>query len=70
MSFERHVRAAVGYFELGMLDDAANELEEIEPSLKTRPEVLGVGLELFRRLERWGDMATLAKHLMEACLSG
>jgi hypothetical protein len=39
--WRRHVTAASGYLELGMFDDAANALEEIEPEDKTRKEVLG-----------------------------
>jgi hypothetical protein len=38
--WRRHVTPASGY-ELGMFDDAANALEEIEPEDKTRKEVLG-----------------------------
>jgi hypothetical protein len=34
--WQRHVLASSGYLELGMLDDAALALEEIEPEDKTR----------------------------------
>ena len=39
--WQRHVLASSGYLELGMFDDAALALEEIEPEDKTRNEVLG-----------------------------
>jgi hypothetical protein len=39
--WQRHVLASSGYFELGMLDDAAQALEEITPEDKNRNEVLG-----------------------------
>ena len=38
--WQRHVLASSGYLELGMLDDAALVLEEIEPEDKNRKEVL------------------------------
>ena len=38
--WQRHVLASSGYLELGMFDDAALALEEIEPEDKTRTEVL------------------------------
>jgi hypothetical protein len=37
-SWQKHFLASSGYRELGMLDDAANALEEIEPEDKTRNE--------------------------------
>jgi hypothetical protein len=36
-----------GYLELGMFDDAAMVLEEIEPEEKTRNEVLGARVNLY-----------------------
>ena len=39
-SWQKQVIASNGYRELGMFDDAANALEEIEPEDKTRNEVL------------------------------
>jgi len=38
--WQKHVLASSGYLELGMFDDAALILEEIEPEDKTRSEVL------------------------------
>jgi hypothetical protein len=39
-SWQKQALASSGYLELGMLDDAARVLEEIEPQDKTRKEVL------------------------------
>jgi hypothetical protein len=38
--WQKQVIASNGYRELGMLEDAAKALEEIEPEDKTRNEVL------------------------------
>jgi hypothetical protein len=35
-AWQKHVLVSQGYLELGMFDDAANALEEIEPEDKTR----------------------------------
>ena len=45
--WQRHVLASSGYLELGMFDDAALALEEIEPEDKTRTEVLGARIALY-----------------------
>ena len=45
--WQRHVLASSGYLQLGMLDDAALALEEIEPEDKTRTEVLGARIALY-----------------------
>ena len=45
--WQRHVLASSGYLELGMFDDAALALEEIEPEDKTRTEVLGAQINLY-----------------------
>ena len=49
--------SARGYLELGMLDDAANALEESEPENKTRTEVLSVRVDLYTAARKW-DIAT------------
>ena len=61
--FHRHITAASGYLDLGLLDDAANELEEIAFDLKTRPEVIGLRVEIFRAAKRWDAMAMTATQM-------
>jgi hypothetical protein len=39
--WQNQVLAATGYRELGMFNDAAQALEDIEPEERTRKEVLG-----------------------------
>ena len=43
----------MGYLELGMLEDAANALEEIEPEEKCRKEVLSAQLDLYVAAQKW-----------------
>jgi hypothetical protein len=45
--WQRHVIASSGYLKLGMFDDAALALEEIEPEDKTRTEVRGARVVLY-----------------------
>jgi Flp pilus assembly protein TadD len=63
--WQRHVLASSGYLELGMLDDAALALEEIEPEDKSRNEVLGARVVLYIAAKKWDMAATLASHLLK-----
>jgi Tfp pilus assembly protein PilF len=60
---DRHLQAAVGYLELGMVEDAANEIECISPDQKNSSEVLGVRLEIYRAAEKWSLMEVVAREL-------
>jgi hypothetical protein len=62
-SWQRHVLASSGYLELGMLDDAAQALEEVEPEDKTRTEVLGARIALYITTKKWDIAAAVASHL-------
>jgi len=64
-SWQRHVLASSGYLELGMFDDAALVLEEIEPEDKTRNEVLGARLNLYMAAGKWDMAAAVASHLVK-----
>ena len=64
-AWQRHVIAAGGYRELGMLDDAANALEEIEPEDKTRKEVLGARVDIYMAAKKWHMAAAVAEHLVK-----
>ncbi len=62
-AFDRHLQAAQGFLELGLPIDANEEIESIEPELKTLSEVLAVRLEIYRALGHWGLMETVARQL-------
>jgi tetratricopeptide (TPR) repeat protein len=59
----QHLQAAVGYLELGMPLDAHEELERIEPELRTFPEVLALRVVVYQTLGRWELMEVVAKVL-------
>ena len=48
-----------------MANDAAEALEDIEPDLKTRPEVIAVRVGIYEFLKRWEEMAMMAKLLVK-----
>jgi hypothetical protein len=60
---QRHLTAAEGYAELGMFLDANAELEAIDAEVRHVPEVLTVRLEIYRGLEKWELMRTVAARL-------
>ena len=61
--YDCHLQAAVGYLELGMPLDANDEIEAIEPEMKTLSEVLAVRVEIFRALSKWELMEVVARQL-------
>jgi tetratricopeptide (TPR) repeat protein len=56
----------VGYLELGMLQESWDSLEEIPAEQRHLPSVLQVRLEIYRRMEKYEGMATIAEHLTKA----
>ena len=64
-NWQRHVLAASGYSELGMFDEAACALEEIDAEDKGRKEVLGARVDLYVAAEKWSLVAEVARHLVE-----
>jgi predicted Zn-dependent protease len=60
---QRQLTEAVGYLELGMLQDAWDVLEEIPAEQRHLPPVLQMRLEIYRRMEKFEGMATIAEHL-------
>ena len=61
----QHLRAAEGYLTLGMHLDANAQLEEIDPEVRHVPEVLVVRMELYKAMERWELMRTVARKLAQ-----
>ena len=61
--FDRHLQAAQGFLELGLPLDAHEELEQIEPEMRTLATVLVVRVEIFCALGKWELMKIVARHL-------
>jgi Flp pilus assembly protein TadD len=64
-NWQRHVLAASGYRELGMLEEAARALEEVEPEDRTRTEVLGARVDCYMAAKSWRMAIEVASHLVE-----
>jgi tetratricopeptide (TPR) repeat protein len=62
----KHLRYANGWLELGNLDEAALELEEIPPELKLNQCVLVFRCKLYHAAKQWDMLADVAKFLAEA----
>jgi tetratricopeptide (TPR) repeat protein len=62
---ELHLRAACAFVETGMFDEAQAELEKIDPSSRLLPELLAARIPLYRALEKWDVMASVARKLTE-----
>jgi Flp pilus assembly protein TadD len=66
VSWQQQVIASNGYRELGMFEDAAQALEEIEPEDKTRIEVLYARVDIYLGARKWDMAAAVASHLVKA----
>jgi tetratricopeptide (TPR) repeat protein len=58
-------KAAVGYVELGMFQEANEQLENIDPFNRAAPEVLAVRIAVYHGLKKWELMREVAKRLVE-----
>src|SRR4030095_88246 len=62
---QQHWQAAVGYVELGMFQDANDQLEKIDPFNRAAPEVLAVRLGIYHGLKKWELMREMPKRLAD-----
>jgi len=60
---QRHLRAAIGFIELGMLEDAVSELESLPPEDRDRSSVLALRVEIYRTAGSWELMEVAAREL-------
>ena len=60
---QQHWQAAVGYVELGMFQDANDQLENIDPFNRAAPEVLAARIAVYQGLRKWELMREVAKRL-------
>ena len=60
---ERLLVAAQGYLDLGLPLDANNEIESMNAEVRHLPEVLEVRVGIYRKMEKWELMQTVAKSL-------
>ena len=62
---QQHWQAAVGYVELGMFQEANEQLENIDPFNRAATEVLAVRIAVYHGLKKWQLMQEVAKRLAE-----
>jgi predicted Zn-dependent protease len=61
--FERHIRAARGYLELGMHEDALGELEGLPVDELDRPQAVEMRLAVLIGNRRWPEALVTARRL-------
>ncbi len=61
--FERRIQAAQGYSELGMTNDALEELDGVAPPFCERPEFLEMRLLILLHARRWKEALAAARRL-------
>ena len=61
--FDRHLCAAQGYLDLGLPLEAHEEIESIEPEMRTLSEVLAVRVFIYQALGKWDLMEAVARQL-------
>jgi Flp pilus assembly protein TadD len=59
----KHLKAAMGYLDLGMAQEAWDELEKLPPLLKDRDSVNDLKIEIYQRLGKWESAGILAESL-------
>ena len=60
---QRHLEHAIGYLELGMLDDALRELDETDLSLQNSEVGLKLRIQIFMASKNWEDALALGRKL-------
>jgi predicted Zn-dependent protease len=60
-----HLRAGVGWLELGNHLEANEELEQITPEMRAHPAVLVVRYEIYSKAKKWDGAAEIASALVK-----
>ena len=61
----QHLKAAEGYIELGMFEDADAELAAVDPSCRALPRLLTLQLCVYAGLQKWDLIQTVAQKMAE-----
>src|SRR5439155_3623289 len=57
--------AAVGYTQLGLFNEANEQLENIDPFNRVAPDVLALRVDIYRGLQKWDLMREIAGRLRD-----
>ena len=60
MSFEQIIRIAEGYSELGMLDDALAQLDQLDAEHEDRLEIMRMRVDILLQKQNWKDALRLS----------
>lgn len=60
----RHLDAAMGYLDLGLVEDANDAIERLPPAMKATKAVLGLRLEIYSSAGAWEHMLEVANFLV------
>ena len=60
---QHHLRAAQGWVELRVFDEAAKDLKKIRPQFRNHPEVLELSWVIAARMGQWSQALSLARKL-------
>jgi len=60
MDWQRHVTAASGFLDLGMGQEAWDELDSMPPEDRARSEVVVMRLVILQSMQRWDKAAEIA----------
>jgi tetratricopeptide (TPR) repeat protein len=61
-----HLRAAIGWLELGNHTEANEELEKITPALRAHSNVLEIRLQIYAKAGKWGMVVEIGNALVRA----
>ena len=60
-----HLNAAEGWFGLGDLVSASDELEKITPAFRAHPAVLLMRCKIYQAAKKWGYLIEISQTLIE-----
>ena len=63
---QRQLLAAIGFMELGMFQEAVEELESLPPEVRESTTVLAVWLDVYQTWQKWTEALAVASRLIEA----
>ena len=65
MIFEQQIRAAEGYFELGMQTEALAELDRLPPENQERAEAFRMRISIWLKMEDWARALKLSSRMCD-----
>ena len=67
ISMARRIEYATGFIELGLLNEASDELEAIEGEDRLSPEVMAARSDLYMAAKNWDLLIAVSRELARQC---